>query len=269
MKHNNSGSHTPVRDAVILAAGRGSRLKEYTDDGPKCLVEIDGQSLLENQIEMLKASGIERLCVVAGYQAQAVENAVGSVADIIYNDKWASTNSLYSLWLCHKWIQDQVMILNCDVLVHPEAIRRLTLQSGNAFLYDSKSGDDDEEMKVELKNGCLQAMSKSLPAERVSGENVGILLFDTNTVRFLFQEAEAALRLIGPNHWQAAAVERVSEFLTLCGVDICDLPWIEIDFPPDLEKARRETWPAIQALSIFKGQPRHSINQVEMQRVSG
>ena len=233
-------------DAVILAAGRGSRLRSETDERPKCLTEVGGRTLLEHQLELLFEAGIERVCVVAGYQAQAVQDAVHGAADVIYNDLWASTNSLYSLSLCRQWIRGPVVIKNCDVLVDGEAIRRLRGSHGSAFLYDSLSGDDAEHMKVELQNGRLTAMSKDLEAGRVCGENVGILQFDANAVRFLFREAEAALRMLGRRHWQAVAVERLCEIMPIQGVDICDLPWVEIDFPEDLEAARHLVWPAIR-----------------------
>ncbi|MCG8543163.1 MAG: hypothetical protein MJE12_03025, partial [Alphaproteobacteria bacterium] len=194
-----------------------------------------------------------RVCVVAGYQGQAVCDAAGGDADVIYNDQWSSTNSLYSLWLCRRWIQGPVIILNCDVLFHAEAIRRLTATPGNAFLYDSQSGDDPEHMKVAFEDGRLSAMSKSMSAHRVRGENVGVLQFDAQTVPFLVEEAAAALAKAGRDHWLAAAVERVCQFVPMRGVDICDLPWIEIDFPEDLDTARRVTWPDIQKIGHLPG----------------
>ena len=253
IKANTPEAFTPPTEAVILAAGRGSRLQSETDARPKCLTEVGGRTLLEHQLELLFDAGIQRVCVVAGYQAQAVQDAVGDVADIIYNDLWASTNSLYSLSLCRQWIRGPVIIKNCDVLVDSEAIRRLRASDGSAFLYDSLSGDDDEHMKVELYAGRLTAMSKSLEEERVCGENVGILQFDSNAVRFLFREAEAALRMLGRKHWQAVAVERLCEIVPVHGVDICDLPWVEIDYPEDLDMARRMVWPAIRDRSLSQG----------------
>ena len=232
--------------AIILAAGRGRRLGAATDDRPKCLTELAGRTLLQRQLELLGASDIERVCVVAGYQAQAVQQAIHPTADVIYNDLWAATDSLYSLWLCRKWVRGPVIIMNCDVVVHPEGIRRLSAVQGNAFVYDSLSGNDPEHMKVELKDGRLTAMSKELPADRVSGENVGVLKFDEPAISLLFQEAGTAITMQGRKPRQAAvAVERLCRFIPIRGVDISHLPWIEIDFPDDLDLARRVTWPAI------------------------
>lgn len=234
-------------EAVILAAGRGKRLGPEAEDRPKCLTEVGGRTLLQRQLELLAASGVRRVCVVAGYQACAVQEAAGQAAEVIYNDRWATTDSLYSLWLCRNWARGSLIVMNSDVLVHPEGLSRLRAVPGNAFIYDSLSGDDPEHMKVELKDGRLTAMSKRLAAERVCGENVGVLKFDARTISLLFREAEAALTMLGRQpRQQAAAVERLCQFMPMRGADICDLPWIEIDFPEDLDRARRETWPAIR-----------------------
>ncbi|MCG8542822.1 MAG: NTP transferase domain-containing protein, partial [Alphaproteobacteria bacterium] len=98
-------SSKSAKQAVILAAGRGRRLASVTDNRPKCLVEVGGCTLLQRQLRLLRRAGVERVCVVAGYQGQAVCDAAGGDADVIYNDQWSSTNSLYSLWLCRRWIQ--------------------------------------------------------------------------------------------------------------------------------------------------------------------
>ena len=56
--------------AIILAAGRGTRMKALTEEKPKCLVELDGQSLLEKQLGALRQSGIEDIAIVTGYRRE-------------------------------------------------------------------------------------------------------------------------------------------------------------------------------------------------------
>ena len=82
--------------AIILAAGRGSRLKGLTDDRPKCLVELGGVRLLDWQLAALKAAGIEDVVVVTGYRADLLQ-AEG--VRTIHNPDWARTNMVRSL-LC-------------------------------------------------------------------------------------------------------------------------------------------------------------------------
>jgi len=234
-------------EAIILAAGRGSRLNSITEDLPKCLVEVGNQSLLDHQLDLLASAGIDQVTVVTGYCADKIEAELRGRAETVFNPVWSQTNSLFSLWLCRERIHNPFVVMNCDVLAHPDILHRLLESGHSAFTYDGTSGEDEEHMKVEIENGILQTMSKSLPAHRSHGENIGILYFDEVIGRMLFREAENALEAGGRNMWMAAAVERVAQNACVSAVDVADLPWAEIDFPEDLDFARRVVWPELCA----------------------
>lgn len=232
--------------AVILAAGRGSRLADAINNGPKCLAEVGGRPLIDHQLALLAEAGVQRVLIVTGYRAEEVRAAVGKRAAFIHNDTWETTNSLYSLGLCRDWVTGALVVMNCDVLPHADALRRVLAHEGNAFAYDSSSGTDEEHTKVELEDdGSLLAMSKELPGYRSQGENVGLLYFDKRAARLLFREVEALLRSGHEHMWVTAVVQVVANYIRLRAVDIADLPWVEIDFPQDLDLARRVIWPGI------------------------
>lgn len=234
-------------EAIILAAGRGSRLGSAAEGTAKCLAYVGGRTLLERQLDQLEDAGVDRVTVVVGYCAENVRAQLRGRAETIFNPVWANSNSLYSLWLCRESVSRPFIVLNCDVLAHPEIVHRLLDHGGSAFSYDADSGDDEEHMKVEVEGGVLKRMSKALPAKRSYGENVGIIYFDQPTGQMLFRKAEEALEECGRNGWLAEAVERVARDAKLHAVEISDLPWAEIDFPEDLDLARRVTWPAMCA----------------------
>lgn len=190
--------------------------------------------------------GINRIVVVAGYRAGQVYKAVGHSAAVIHNEIWDASNSLYSLWLSRHWTSGPLLILNCDVLIHPEILARVLSENGDAFAYDSSSGHDDEHMKVRFEDQRLRAMSKCMEAHQAHGENVGMLYFNDDTVPLLYQKAESVLMSRGHDVWLAEAVQEVAQERRLQGIDVCDLPWVEIDYSEDLEFAEQTTWPAIQ-----------------------
>ena len=239
-------SNTARPQALILAAGRGQRLGARVDEFPKCLLQVGGRSLLEHQLAMLSALGIDDICIVAGYHRTAVKRVCHGRAYVIDNVRWAETNSLYSFWLARNWVTRPLVVMNCDVLADQRVLSRLLEDSSSCFAFDSGSGDDEEHMKVELSDGTLQSMSKTLHASQVHGENVGMLHFSATDAQALFDEAESILERGGENMWMASAVQELAREHAVLGVDIRGLSWIEIDYQEDLEDARRRIWPSIQ-----------------------
>jgi choline kinase len=193
--------------------------------------------------------------VVVGHRAEEVRAAVAGRAECVFNPLYAETNSLYSLYLCRRWVRGDVIVLNCDVLADPEIYERLVNAGGSAFAYDSASGGEPEHMKVCLETGLLRAMSKELAPAQTHGENVGMLRFERSAVPRLFDEAEALLASGSRRLWLAAAVERLAQHTPLRGVDIAGLPWVEIDFPEDLARGRTEVWSAIRGRHAGRGEP--------------
>lgn len=235
--------------AVILAAGRGSRLDAALHGLPKCLAPVGGRPLIEHQLDLLARAGITDVAVVTGYGAEQVRAVLGDRVRWFHNDCWERTEGLHSIHLCRDWVRGALLVLNCDVLADPELLTRLLDGSaGNAFVFDSSSGTDDEEMAVEFDaEACLAAMSKALPRERTHGENVGVLYFERRAARLLFDQAEAMLAAGQAKARLPAALERVARYIPFRGIDVADLAWIEIDFPDDLDVARHILWPAIRA----------------------
>lgn len=232
--------------ALILAAGRGSRLGGKNNGVCKCLLKVGRRPLIEHQLEALAEAGIGPVGMVVGYASSEVREDVGIKAEFIENPRWKVTNSLYSFFLAREWVQGDVVVLNCDILFGAEMLDRLLSVQGDALLYDSSAGDGREEMSVRVENGYLVDMRKDMPAQEVSGENVGVIRFTADTAAAVFRKAEELLAAGREKEWIGSAVREVARDRKIRAVDVAGLPWAEIDFPYDLYQARKRTWPAIQ-----------------------
>ena len=241
-----------TKQAVILAAGRGTRLGEDVNGDPKCLIPFGDKVLLERQLDVLASVGIERFVVVVGHEADRVSRRMGNRCVYASNPRYAETNSLYSLWVARLHVSGPFVLLNSDVLAHPDVYRRVLAAGSTALTYDSSSGSEPEHMKVSFADGKLRRISKTLSAEDTDGENVGILRFNAKAAALLFAEADAIVRSGDLKAWAPAAVDRIVDRVAIRGVDIADLPWTEIDFPEDLSFARENVWPVIKR-SVFPG----------------
>lgn len=239
-------------DALILAAGRGSRLGEAT---PKCLVEVGGGSLLSYQLEAVRAAGAERVTLVVGHCDRQVRAAVADDVDVdvVHNPRYPITNSLYSFLLARRSISVELLVLNCDVLFPPAVLSALLECAGSAVAFDSQSGADPEHMKVSVQDGRLVEMSKQLPFQDNHGENLGLVHLTEDVAEATFDAAAMLVRRGGERDWLGAAINVVARRHPITCVDVAGLPWVEIDYPGDLADARTRIWPAIEALGHTSG----------------
>lgn len=239
-------------NAIILAAGTGSRLGQGR---PKCLCRIGDRTLLEHQLTALVGVGAKPV-VVSGYRHNEVSVFLPDIP-VIVNERFASTNSLYSFHLAEPFVGDcGALILNADVLFDPLVLDALLAIGSSALACDSTSGGDDEHMKVESFEGALVEMRKDLPAHRCEAENVGLLYLDSSALTAAFVAARSLI-FEGPGEtaWFAAAVNRVALSHRIACVDVAGLPWVEIDFPEDLAHAKQRVWPEIagRSTSVVRG----------------
>jgi choline kinase len=152
---------------------------------------------------------------------------------------------MYSFLLARSLVREDVLVMNSDLFFHPALVARLLDQGGDALLYDSGSGDEEEQMKVRVSDGRLVEMSKALPSDQVCGENVGMLHLAPATVEDAFAAARAIAANGGEQAWLASAINRVAVDHRIRCLDVVGWPWVEIDFPADLRRARTEVLPQV------------------------
>jgi choline kinase len=116
--------------ALILAAGQGSRLRPLTDHRPKCLVKVQGRPILEYQLEALCAAGVRECVIVIGHLAAQVRSTIGTrfrSLSITYveNEIYDRTNNIYSLWLARAKVNDDVLLIEGDLIFEPELLTDL------------------------------------------------------------------------------------------------------------------------------------------------
>jgi choline kinase len=234
--------------AIILAAGKGSRLEPVSGESVKCLVELGGMTLIERQFSYLRACGITQIAVVVGFQADRIRRICGPDVEYVENPIFAETNSLYSLWLARHLFANGFLVMNSDVFFHPQLLRDLlTAEYEDAMLisWREQTKYGDEEMKVKVRDGQLLDISKTMDPNKADGENVGIVKFGAAGATVLAKELEKLIADGAKKSWSPRAFLEFSKSRPLHAVSTRGFPWIEIDFPDDLRRAQEEILPRI------------------------
>jgi len=214
---------------------------------------VGARTLLEHQLAALAQHGIERVAVVIGYGGEQVRQAGGSQAEYIVNPRSTVTNSLYSLWLARQLTREGFLLLNADVLFHPELLARLLASPyPDALTVERGLTFDDEQMKVQLDGERVVALSKQLDAGRAHAENVGVVKFSAAGACALFAKMEELLAAGAgaEREFCPFAFNALAPHYPLHAVIIDGIPWIEIDFVADLRHARQKVLPSILARDL-------------------
>lgn len=241
-----SSKATEIQTAVILAAGRGARLKPYTDNYPKGFVKINGETLIERSVRLLRAAGIGRILVGVGYKAEMYE-AIAHDLDIelYHNTEYSSSESYYTLYLAKDLVESDFLLLESDLLYNSQALERiLDSPYDNTFLASGFTNSRDEVYLKANERDEVTGMSQD-PAARVdaTGELVGISKLTWPFFRALVEKTSKEEDLKKLKYEFAMLKYQQGEPVKLTKDDT--LVWCEIDDEAHLQRAINEVLPRL------------------------
>ena len=238
-----------IRTAVILAAGRGTRLGPRGLELPKGFLRIGELPIVEESLLRLLAEGVERVVVVTGHLAehyQALRARHPAVVETVHNPRFAESGSMHSLACARGAVEGDFLLLESDLVYECRALRTaLDAPEPDALVLSGPTGVGDE-VWVEAPEGRLVAMSKDRSALRsVAGELVGITKVSAPlfAAMLAFADSAGTLRI---DYETDALVAAARERPIACPV-VPDLLWTEIDDPAQLQRARHRIHPAVAA----------------------
>lgn len=234
--------------AIILAAGSGTRLSPLTDNCPKCLVPMGRDLLLDFQLRALRAVGADDIVLVIGYQSEQVRSYCGTGVRYIENADFATTNSIYSLFMARHELNTDTFLFNCDILFHTDILRRmLAADKANVVAVDAQVERVAGEMNVALNaNGLVQAISKKLDPQQAQAQSIQLVKFDTAGALQVGAEVERLVREDQKDAFPTSAYGPIIAAQTLFGVEAGDLPWGEVDTLEDYEHASGRVLPRME-----------------------
>jgi choline kinase len=236
-----------MKKAIILSAGQGSRLGHLVDDRPKCLVDFGGRTLLDRQLDTLEANGVEDAVVVTGFHDELIDEAIaarsgGPRVRTVFNPFYKVADNLGSLFIAREELAGDTLVWNGDTLVSDTLMSRVVAncQSGICVTIDRKDSYDEDDMKVIVDDdGRLRAIGKRI-AEGVNAESIGLLAFRDGGAERFREAIERAMRTPeGTTIWYLRVIHHLAQNGDVWTLDINGEEWGEVDFPEDVERARK------------------------------
>jgi choline kinase len=234
--------------AIILAAGRGSRMGALTEEKPKCLVELGGKTLLSRQLAACREAGIKDIGIVTGYKKEAFASLPLTRFD---NPRWAETNMVRSLQCAGEWLaEDNCIVSYSDIFYEPDAVRLLTARAAPiSILYDvnwraqweARFADvltDAETFRIEGER-VTEIGNRAARIDNIEGQYMGLLHFTPEGWR----KVSDFLTALPTQTADRLSMTELLQKLIAAGVEIIGVPyggsWGEIDSADDLNVFQR------------------------------
>ncbi len=235
--------------AVILAAGRGSRMGGLTSDQPKCMTELGGKTLVRHQLDALKGGGAEQCAIVRGYLADTFTLPVA----YFDNPRWAQTNMVASLVCAQPWLESGTTVVSySDIVYGPDSVARLMAAQGDIVItYDphwrrlwelrfDEPLSDAETFRTDAAGRLLEIGGRADCLDQIAGQYMGLLRFTPSGWKTVYRYLKAIGSPAVDRLDMTSLLQRLlDQGVTIDTVAIAE-PWYEVDTESDLALYREK-----------------------------
>ena len=228
--------------AIIIAAGRGSRLLPLTLTMPKCLVRVGGRAIIDHQLDAMETAGVAAAVVVGGYRIDQIADHLASrdggiATTLIFNPFWAISSSIGSVWSARGHLRDGFMLVNGDTVFDPAVIADAVRDApgGLTLVVEATAAADPDDMRVEMAGDRILAVGKGLDPAVATHRSLGVVLSSGGDAY------AAALRDViaepgGTDAYHHAIVARLAPQGVHALVVDPSAGWQEVDAPADIAR---------------------------------
>lgn len=238
--------------AIIMAAGIGSRLENISGNRPKCLIEMDGISLISRSVSLLAAQGITDITVITGYKSELVQQELQKLVSYLHNPYFEVTNSIASLWLAKELLHDDLILMNADLYYETAVLDTALAQSGNAVMLSDSTRIIDADFRFGVDGDRILKTGNQLTDLETDCEYVGIVRIDKRFVeRFRLRLEQMIKSGDFRNWWEGVLYSFIDEGVAITHKDVEGAFWSEVD---NLEDYNR--------LSSWISHPQHAFTGI-------
>lgn len=237
-------------NVIILAAGEGTRLRPYTFDCPKCMVEIDGESLIDRQLRVLNHRSINEVVLIGGYKIEMLQGKADRLKE---NPRYFETNMVWTLFSAEEELEGDLIISYGDIVYSREILQTLLDSKSDISVVIDKEWesywrarsdnplDDAETLKLRDDGSIIEIGQKPQSMREIQGQYIGLMKFSSSgisQIKNIFHAAKANGELLGKS-LEAAYMTDLLQAAINDGVIVNSLPirgeWVEVDTVADMK----------------------------------
>ena len=237
---------------ILLVAGEGKRLRPYTLDRPKCMVEVDGISLIDRQLAVLKAEGLEDIVMIGGYKADMLKR---DGVKLKINPRYYETNMVWTLFCAEDELDGEVIVSYGDIIYSRDILQALLKSDTDIAVTIDKEWesywrtrnedplDDAETLKLREDGTISEIGQKPKSICEIEGQYMGLMKFSTEGVKHIINVFYTAVEngeLLGKDVENSYMTDLLQAVIN-SGHPITAIPvyggWVEVDTVDDLESS--------------------------------
>ena len=235
-----------MQSAVILAAGRGTRLQPYTHDIPKGLMQVGDETLIARSVRLLQQNGIKHIFIGTGHLHEQYDSLAKSLGfTTFHNPDYATTGSFATLLCGESLLTEDFLLLESDLLYHNDALAEIMASEEADIMLCSGFTQSNDEVYIEMTDeGLLKNLSKQKEElKKLDGELVGICKISVDLWQALRIHAKHSATASNKDYERALADIAMEKTISILKLE--NLVWCEIDNEAHLDRAKKQILPRI------------------------
>lgn len=224
--------------AIILAAGRGTRISRHLSGNPKCTVDIGGTTLIRYTIKLLQENGITDIAIILGYRSEVIIKELEDFnITYFYNPFFDVTNSIASMWFAKEFLSDDdFLIMNGDVYIEKPILQIIESEKKEFLLLSDETRITEADYKLKYNDGILEKYGKELSEDDTTGEYVGIAIIRKEAIPKFRKELDSLINKQKHNLWWENILYELSNEIKIYVRDVEKNFWAEVDYIEDFDR---------------------------------
>jgi len=235
---------------ILLVAGEGKRLRPYTLDRPKCMVEIGGISLIDRQLSVLKSEGLSHIVMVGGYRSDMLKR---EGVKLKLNAQYQTTNMVWTLFCAEEELEGDVIVSYGDIVYSREVLKALLKSDADISVVIDKQWkgywknrsdnylDDAESLKLRKDGSISEIGQKPIEEDKIEGQYIGLIKLSSkglSQIKSVFNSALKNNELLGKSIKGSYMTDLLQEVIN-SNINVMSVPiyggWIEVDTVEDMQ----------------------------------